>query len=187
MLIHAVSRYYQSISNVISTDLIVENPYNGCSENTSGIWDTGATNSCISKSLAQQLKLVPIQRTTVMGVHGAKEVNVYLVTVTLPNPSIKLNILATECDELSEDGKTCMLVGMDVITKGDFCITNLNGKTVMTYRSPSVELIDWVADINKDNRIHRMHQVWAAHGNNKCPCGSGKLYKNCHGKNLKTP
>lgn len=185
MPVHAISRYYQSISNVIVTELNVVNPYNGSSKTTLGIWDTGATNSCISKSLAQELGLIPVQRATVMGVNSSDEVNVYLATLILPNPNIRLNVLVTECNELSKDGKTRMLIGMDVITKGDFCITNLNGKTVMTFRSPSIELIDWVADINKDNRIHKLHQIWEAHGNNKCPCGSGKLYKNCHGKNVK--
>lgn len=177
-----MSRYYQSISNVIETDMNVVNPYNGSNIKTSGIWDTGATNSCISKSLAQELGLVPVQRTTVLGVHGSEEVNVYYVTIILLNPKIKHNVLVTECSELSEDGKIRMLIGMDIITKGDFCITNLNGKTIMTYRSPSIELIDWVAEFKEQERIQKLHQIWAAHGNEKCPCGSGKLYKNCHGK-----
>lgn len=183
MPVNAISRYYQKISeSIVSDDVGVFNPYNGSLEKTSGIWDTGATNSCISKSLAQKLGLQPVQRASVRGVHGEEEVNVYLVVIVLPNDNIKIAVPVTECDELSEDGTACLLIGMDVITKGDFCITNLNGKTVMTFRVPSVEVIDFVADINEENRIHKMHKLWVSQGNDKCPCGSGKLYKNCHGK-----
>lgn len=185
MPVHAISRYYPNISNVIVSDLSVVNPFNGSLEKTQGIWDTGATNSCISESLAKKLNLAPIQRATVQGVHGAEEVNVYYITIVLPNENIKLNVPVTECKELSEDGRICMLIGMDVITKGDFCITNLNGKTVLSFRVPSVEMIDFVAKINEDNRIFKMHRLWASQGNEKCPCGSGKLYKNCHGKSIK--
>lgn len=184
MSVHAISRYYANISNVIVSDLTVVNPFNGSIEKTQGIWDTGATNSCISESLAKELNLHPIQRATVQGVHGSEEVNVYYITIILPNENIKLNVPVTECKALSEDGKVCILIGMDVITKGDFCITNLNGKTVMSFRVPSIEMIDFVAKINEENRIYKMHRLWASQGNEKCPCGSGKLYKNCHGKKI---
>jgi hypothetical protein len=39
---------------------------------------------------------------------------------------------------------TDALIGMDVITQGDFAITNLNGKTVMSFRVPSIAMIDFL-------------------------------------------
>ena len=36
-----------------------------------------------------------------------------------------------------------MLIGMDIITLGDFAITNLNGQTVMSFRLPSSGRIDF--------------------------------------------
>jgi len=38
---------------------------------------------------------------------------------------------------------------MDVITKGDFVITNFNGNTVFSFRVPSCECIDYVEQINR--------------------------------------
>ena len=38
---------------------------------------------------------------------------------------------------------TNLLIGMDIIEKGDFAVTNHNGETVLTYRFPSSELIDF--------------------------------------------
>ena len=182
MQIHAITRPYISVSESIVTEISIENPYNGKRIKTNGIWDTGATNSCVSKSMAEALGLKLIQRATVRGVHGSEEVNVYYITMILPNENIKLNVPVTECKELSEDGKICALIGMDVITKGDFCITNVGGQTVMSFRVPSIERIDFVAKIQEERRIHLIHQQWMKSGNDKCPCGSGKKYKNCHGK-----
>lgn len=76
---------------------------------------------------------------------------------------------------------------MDIITRGDFAITNVNGKTTFSFRFPSIGTIDFVdegqkmekaqtkgtAAIKKEKKVGR---------NDPCPCGSGKKYKNCHGK-----
>jgi len=72
------------------------------------------------------------------------------------------------------------IIGMDVICKGDFAITNVNGETRMSFRYPSVGTIDYVVEANKI--------VYAGINRNApCPCGakdkSGKSvrYKHCHG------
>ncbi len=40
------------------------------------------------------------------------------------------------------------LIGMDVITLGDFSITNHNGSTCMSFRVPSGHEIDYVKNLN---------------------------------------
>jgi hypothetical protein len=40
--------------------------------------DTGATESCIDSALAMQLNLPVVDRQTISGVHGPKEVNLHL-------------------------------------------------------------------------------------------------------------
>ena len=42
---------------------------------------------------------------------------------------------------------------MDVITTGDLAITNHNGKTTFSFRVPSCEEIDFVAEIQEHNRL----------------------------------
>lgn len=37
-----------------------------------------------------------------------------------------------------------MLIGMDIITTGDFSITNYNEHTTMSFRTPSIQTIDFV-------------------------------------------
>lgn len=177
-MINALTHRAASVEKSIETPAIIKNAFTGKVVNTKGIWDTGATCSCITKSLADELGLSVIQKTQVAGVHGTKEVNVYFVNITLNNQNIIINALVTEVAELSADHKTGLLIGMNIITMGDFCISN-NGVTVMTFRTPSIETIDYVDEINKNNRIVKIFQSQSKHGIEKCPCGSGKLFKNC--------
>ncbi len=81
-----------------------------------------------------------------------------------------------------------VLIGMDIINKGDLAITHVGGKSCMSFRLPTCQQIDFVAmgkaqqakvPIKKDPKIGR---------NDPCPCGSMKTdgtgpmkYKNCHG------
>ena len=72
-----------------------------------------------------------------------------------------------------------ILIGMQIISKGDFAITNYDGKMCMTFRVPSIKREDYVAENEKYEKIFKIRSK------NKiltCPCGSRKYYKNCHGK-----
>lgn len=177
--VHALSRRYHGIARVITTPVIVINPATQASETTEGIWDTGATNSTITKTLATKLGLIPVSRTMVTGVHGSKEVNLYAVTVRLNNQNVEFTLPVSECDQLSNDGSANMLIGMDVISKGDFSVSNYNGNTTMSFRFPSIQDIDFVA-------ANKAHQPIVKHNtqgrNDKCNCQSGKKYKHCCGK-----
>jgi hypothetical protein len=171
-------------SNVIKTNVKISNPITGIDIKTQGIWDTGATNSVITKSVAQALGLIPISLANVMGVHGSKIVPIYRVAITLNNENISLITEVTECEELSGTHDTGMLVGMNIIGMGDFSVSNFNGETTMTFRVPSLERIDYVNEINEHNRMVKIHDSMVQHGikNIKCPCKSGKSWQNCHGK-----
>ncbi len=46
-----------------------------------------------------------------------------------------------------------VLIGMDVIANGDFAVTNHQGKTLMSFRMPSVECIDFVKQKHKEIQI----------------------------------
>src|SRR3990170_7297275 len=113
------------------------------------IWDTGATNSVITPNLIKLLKIPPTGRVTAYSVHGAQEVNTYLIDIILPNKVLFQQV------EVSEGrigaGNVDLLIGMDIITHGDFALTNANGKTTLSFRIPSFREIDFVPDTNKFN------------------------------------
>jgi hypothetical protein len=71
-------------------------------------------------------------------------------------------------------------MGMNIISMGDFSITNLGGNTTMSFRVPSIQRIDYVAGMKTGQQIIKDK---LPSRNDPCPCGSGKKYKYCCGKN----
>jgi len=106
------------------------------------IWDTGATNSVVTEKVVKELGLKPISKTEVHGVGDPKIENVHLVNLYLPNKMVVGYVRVTECNNLSGGGD--ILIGMDIIGMGDFAVTNINERTIMSYRLPSVKEIDFV-------------------------------------------
>lgn len=179
--IHSLTRSFKDRVNVIYSPIQITNVFDRSKViDSQGLWDTGATNSCITKEHAEQLGLPIISKVTVSGVSGVHEANVYIVNLTLNNKSISVDIQVTECAALSADKKVGMLIGMDVISMGDFTISNHNNKTTMTFRVPSVATTDYVKLHNNMSPKKNMPKTGR---NEDCPCGSAKKYKNCCGKN----
>ena len=174
--VHALTHAGSGIINRITTPIEILNVISNQKVSTKGIWDTGATGSAITKSLAEELGLISLGKRNVRGVHGTKEVNVYYVKITLNNKNITLNAKVTECDELSADNTVGMLIGMNIITMGDFAITNYKGDTTMSYRVPSLQKIDFVSGLKTGQQIVKDKIPGR---NDLCPCGSGKKYKLC--------
>lgn len=77
-----------------------------------------------------------------------------------------------------------MLIGMDVISKGDFCITPPKNGTKFTFRVPSIADTDYVKEGEGVVRERNRKIVGKAGRNDPCPCGSGLKVKKCHGKDL---
>lgn len=182
-VVSALTHKGDGIENCIATPVKVENTISGENIKVLGIWDTGATNSAITKETAEKLGLTPVSMAIVHGVHGQSQVNVYYVKITLNNQNITLQTRVSECAYLNANKmqKAGFLIGMDIINMGDFSISNKDGKTLMSFRVPSIESIDYVEEINEYKKYMKIHQSWMQKGNDKCPCGSGKKYKNCHG------
>jgi hypothetical protein len=108
------------------------------------IWDTGASCTLISKEYAVKVGLIPTGKTTIRGVNNSTLENTYQVNVYLPNKVCLGFLKIAEAPALA--GGAGMLIGMDIIGSGDFSVYNEAGKTVMTYRLPSIGGIDFVVE-----------------------------------------
>lgn len=113
-----------------------------------GLWDTGASGTVITKETADKIGVKPVSRTLVHHADGSTERNVYLVDVTLPNDVAFPLLRVTEGDLAGFD----VLIGMDIITAGDFSITNHGDNTVASFRVPSCHEIDYVREIELQNK-----------------------------------
>jgi len=143
----------------------------------SALWDTGAMCTCISQDLAAKLKLQPDDFGWVTGANN-KPFKAPIYSVLLKMGSFVIPYIRVY--GLPMDGKNHdAIIGMDVMQQGDLTITNYNGQTVLTFREPSINSIDYVAEGKKFEEVHKL---WVKKNMHKCPCGSGKLWTNCHGK-----
>lgn len=80
----------------------------------------------------------------VHGVGGPENAEVYLVNIYLPNNVAFSNVRVTKAKLLEAD----LLVGMNIINRGDFAVTNKNGDTKFSFRYPSQTHIDFVEEHN---------------------------------------
>ncbi|MCM1532279.1 MAG: hypothetical protein NC048_08080 [Bacteroides sp.] len=106
---------------------------------TTALWDTGATISTISKKIADELNLIPFAKSKMFHAGGEGITNLYKVNMFLPNG---VGVRAITVIEGILNGCE-VLIGMDIITLGDFAITNKNGKTVFSFQTPSSNEYDF--------------------------------------------
>jgi len=151
----------------------------------SALWDTGATSTCISQEVAETMGLKPEDFTPVIGMENKTiEAPLYSIQISMGSfiiPYIQVIGLPMSSHEHN------MILGMDVMVHGDVSITNHNGKTTLSFRQPSLETIDYSKEVRDIKRYTTMHMAWQKQGNQKCPCGSGKLWDNCHGNSVYLP
>lgn len=102
------------------------------------VWDTGANETMITKKIVKELGLKPFDQVQVSGFHGIETTNVYLIHIGLPTGDAVVDIEAMECQGEDYD----VIIGMDVISQGDFAFTNANDESVFSFRLPAKEHIE---------------------------------------------
>lgn len=95
------------------------------------LWDTGATFSVVSRDKAAELGLVPVDFSQAYTANGWYETPVYRINLLLPNGILINGLRVSQSDLMVCD----MLIGMDVISLGDFHLTN-GGNTVFKFVIP---------------------------------------------------
>ena len=129
--------------------------------------------------MAADLGVVPTGTVMVNSAHGSSLCNTYLVNLYLPNQVVIPGVLVSECSDTAHFGA---IIGMDIIAAGDFSITNVNGKTWVSFRIPSILAIDYVAEATRIRAQALQKVITPRVGrNDPCPCGSKKEYKKCCG------
>jgi len=138
------------------------------------IWDTGSTNSVISRKVVDQCSLKPTGMTQIRSATETRLCETFLISIFLPNKVAIPSIRVAGVDGLSDCD---ILIGMDIIRLGDFAVTHYDNKTTFSYCHPSLRQIDFVNEKSVPEHSTKISR------NSPCPCGSGKKYKKCCGKN----
>lgn len=168
----AFTTHHKRAHNRIITDstIIIPSDYTECK--VKGLWDTGATNSVISTNLVKSLNLPVTGIIDITGVNNVMNSNTYLIGIKLPN-NIMFNDFITVSESSNLQGFD-ILIGMDIISQGDFAISHTSsGDITMSYVYPPHKHIDFCTLIPHKPKIGV---------NDPCPCNSGKKYKKCCGR-----
>lgn len=105
--------------------------------------------SVVTQKVVDTCGLKPFTVQKVQGAYGGVEVrHAFLVNFGLPNKIAIPNVKVV----LGEPGGTDILIGMDIITLGDFAVTNKGGVTVFAFRIPSISVIDYVEEANRQRQ-----------------------------------
>ena len=111
-------------------DVVVSVPGSDEKWSVRALWDTGANASVISKSVARNLRLEVKGCVKLRFANGAEKSNVYKIDLGLSKEIVFEEIFVRECND---GGNFEMLIGMDIISRGDFRILNRSGKTVFEF------------------------------------------------------
>ena len=118
------------------------------------LWDTGATNSAISQDVIDTLGLRPsgfFKEVSYADGSVAQNVPRFLVNIMLPNNVEVVGLPVMSGKPSGSD----VLIGMDIISRGDFAVTHMNGKTKFSFRVPSQGDIDFVVEYNQAALLSR--------------------------------
>ncbi|GMO58146.1 MAG: hypothetical protein Ta2A_03500 [Treponemataceae bacterium] len=138
---HSFTQKYAYKSRSLKNTVVVESALAPTRKiEITALWDTGASLSCIRPEIVKELNLSAVSMISISTpTDEHKESSVYLVNLHLPSSVSVMNIRVAEgvmrgCD---------MLIGMDVISLGDFVVSNYQGKTAFSFRVPSMAEFDF--------------------------------------------
>ena len=139
MIISVFTEKYNNIQNRLINSAIVE--FKKDFIPVKAQWDTGATGTCISKEVVKRLNLIPPGMIRVQTPSGEGTMNKYMINLILNNEVRVMNLSVMD-SEIGNQGID-VLIGMDIISLGDFAVSNYEGKTQFSFRIPSQEHIEY--------------------------------------------
>ena len=110
--------------------------------NVASLWDTGAATTCISKNVVKTLNLTSNEEVYIDTPSGRSKTKIYEIDIILPNEVYlkKIKVYETTIGDQGFD----LLIGMDIISKGDFCVSGVNGVITASFRYPAQGVTDYM-------------------------------------------
>lgn len=119
------------LKRLIFTDVSVGNPTTSQSIKVRCLWDTGASGTCISQSVIDRLGLKPVSAVLAQSANSSDRLSIFLVDLDLgPSAYSGLPVAGLV------GGQTPIadvILGMDVIGRGEMHLTHRDGKLVLRW------------------------------------------------------
>lgn len=119
---------YNVVAQSLPVQIIVTNRNNSMAKSYTAIFDTGATNTVLSKKIFNDLMLEKAGDVTLNGVNGTSVVNIAIADIDLPN-NIHFNDTDVTICELPAGVDA--LLGMDITTRGNFHVDTAASTTTI--------------------------------------------------------
>lgn len=95
------------------------------------IWDTGAVMSCISEEIVRRENMQPVDNGVLVTLTGQKDIMYYYLDIRLSEKIILHNVKVAGISMADRD--SAFVVGMDIISRGNFSVKNIKGKTEICF------------------------------------------------------
>ena len=110
--------------------------YNGNYKQVRALFDTGATITYITEEFVKELNLPTTgERIKTKALKTIQEGLVIKANIGFPKDNVFSNWSAVSM--IRDNPNFDIIIGMDIIKRGDFAISNQNGHTIFTFRVPS--------------------------------------------------
>ena len=96
------------------------------------IWDTGAATSVITQRVVEACGLKPTRTASLRCPQGVLKTEAYLANIYLPNQVAFAGLTVIKGNP--PKGWWDVLIGMDIISAGDFSVTKVNSNTEFSFR-----------------------------------------------------
>jgi hypothetical protein len=117
--------------NKIVSQAAIASVDSGKSVSVAAIWDTGATTSLVNEKIVNALRLKEIGIVQVKHVAETAAFPVHLAAIEIQGGmKIKEHRLVSFPSLHAFD----MIIGMDIIALGNFCVENKNGNSVFSFK-----------------------------------------------------
>ena len=109
------------------------------------LWDTGAQTSCVTSRMVNLLGLKPVGKATFQDYSGNRESLIYKVTFCLPD---NLIVSGVPVSESFDNQQYDVILGLDIISHGDFHLTGQGGDRTLSFCYPSIEKLTFEGEVN---------------------------------------
>lgn len=145
------TKRYNCSHNVLK--VIVTIAANGKSKQVIAMVDTGCTNTSIPYNIVEFLDLVPSGCHKMNAVNKSYICNFYICNMIIEDQIQLNNVMVVGLPQLESEDETetltaneQMILGMDILSKCDFAVTNKNNSTEFTIAYPSKHNLDFTKE-----------------------------------------
>ena len=127
---------YDAIASRLGCYSKITNLDNNLSVDTLALFDTGATRTCVHTDLITNLDIKSIFDHPIYGFFGKQNVGTFHGEINLSDKLIFNGNVSVASFDTGDGPKYELIIGMDIISLGNFILTNHDDKTILSYICP---------------------------------------------------